>query len=69
MALFNLTRIKTRGFSSVLLSAAFLVFGFVVYQFYGGQSMSSLQIPVGILVLLLGGDFFLRAGKGNNEKK
>jgi len=69
MALFNLTRLKSRGVSSAFLSAAFLVFGYLVYQYYAGVGLDNLKIPMGLLLALLGADFFLRTSRGPTNKK
>ena len=68
MAVFNLLRNRKRGWSSVILSAAFLVFGGIASIYRLNPDSSWIKPSIGLLLALVVADFFLRAGNAPNRR-
>jgi len=67
MALFNLSRNKSRGASAFLMAGAFLVLGATVYAYTLNLSMVLIGLGGVIVFLLLAADMLFRINKERNE--
>jgi len=69
MAVFNALKNGHRGWPSMILSVAFLVFGGTVYLWRSAAAPILVDAGCALLILLICADAFMRAGSQTSRKK